>query len=74
MKIVEGDRKLIIDGFEFYGKIQQTNFCKQCKSNLVFFDKFDTYFCLKGNSWTDSKCSDPHWKYCPSRPEYPLLH
>lgn len=72
MKIVEKDGQVIIDGFELYGQIEQNNFCSQCKSNLVYYDKFDTYFCPKCNSWTESKCSDPQCKYCPSRPEYPL--
>lgn len=72
MKIVEKDGQVIIDSFELYGQIEQHNFCSQCKSNLVYYDKFDTYFCPNCNSWTESKCSDPQCKYCPSRPEYPL--
>ena len=72
MKIVEKDGQVIIDGFELYGQIEQNNFSSQCKSNSVYYDKFDTYFCPKCNSWTESKCSDPHCTYCPSRPEYPL--
>lgn len=72
MKISEAYGKVIIDGFEFYGQLEENKFCSQCKSNLVYYDKFDTYFCPKCNSWTSSKCSDPHCKYCPNRPEYPL--
>lgn len=72
MEILEVDGKVIIGGFEFYGQIQHNNFCSQCKSNLIYYDKFDTYFCPKCNSWTESKCSDPHYEYCPNRPKYPL--
>ncbi|WP_234417393.1 MULTISPECIES: hypothetical protein [unclassified Lysinibacillus] len=52
--------------------MEQNKFCTQCKSNLVYYDNFDTYFCPKCNSWTESKCSDLHCEYCPNRPEYPL--
>ena len=72
MEILEVDGKVIIDGFEFYGQIDQSKSCSQCKSNLVYYDDFDTYFCFIFNSWTESKCSDPHCKYCPNRPEQPL--
>lgn len=72
MKIIEYYVKVIIDGFEFYGQIEQNKFCSQCKSNVVYYDDFDAYFCPKCNSWTNSKCSDPHCKYCANRPEKPL--
>ena len=72
MKILEVDGKVIIDGFEFYGQIESNQFCSQCQSNLVYYDDFDTYFCPKCNSWTESKCSDPHCKYCANRSEQPL--
>lgn len=72
MKITEKNGKVTIDGFEFYGQIEQGRSCSKCNSNLVYSDDFDTYFCPKCNSWTESKCSDPNCKYCPNRPEKPL--
>ena len=72
MKITEQNGQVTIDGFEFYGEIQQGKHCTKCKSNLVYYDIFDTYFCPKCNSWTESKCSDPNCRYCPNRPKKPL--
>ena len=39
MKISEAYGKVIIDGFEFYGQLEENKFCSQCKSNLVYYDK-----------------------------------
>ena len=72
MVIQELNGKVIIDDFEFYGHIEQGKFCSQCKSNLVYYDDFDTYFCPNCNSWTESTCNDPHCKYCLNRAEQPL--
>jgi len=72
MKIKEVDSKVIIDDFEFYGQIEQEKYCPKCNFNLVYYDDFDTYFCPKCNSWSESKCSDPSCKYCTNRPEKPL--
>lgn len=71
MKIVEVDDKVNIDGFEFYGHVDKQR-CSTCKSNLVYYEEFDAYFCPKCNNWTESKCSDPNCKYCPNRPLNPL--
>ena len=44
MKIVEAYGKVIINGFEFYGQVEQGRFCPQCKSNFIYYDAFDAYF------------------------------
>lgn len=72
MKIVEVADKVIIDGFELYGHIVREQFCSRCKFTLVYYEEFDSYFCPKCNSWTESNCSDPSCKYCPNRPQMPL--
>lgn len=72
MKILESNGKILIGELEFYGQIEQEQFCAQCKFNLVYYDDFDTYICPKCNSWTEPKCSDPHCKYCPDRADQPL--
>ena len=72
MKIFESYGKVRIDNFEFYGDIQQDKFCSGCKSNLIYYDDYDSYFCPQCNRWTETKCSDPHCKYCSNRPERPL--
>ena len=72
MKIVEVADKVIIDGLEFYGHLVRKQFCSKCKFNLVYFEKFDAYFCPKCNSWTEPTCSDPSCKYCAKRPQSPL--
>lgn len=74
MDIIEIYGEVKIDGFEFYGQIEQEKFCSNCKFNLVYYDDFDEYFCPKCNSWVGSKCSDPNCKYCSNRPEKPLPH
>ncbi|MGG0658104.1 hypothetical protein [Rummeliibacillus pycnus] len=75
MKIeVKDDDKVIIDDFEFYGHIEQEQFCSKCEFNLVYNEDFDAYFCPKCNLWTESQCSDPDCEYCPNRPEKPLPH
>lgn len=72
MKIIEVDSKVRIDDFEFYGQIEQEQFCNNCKSNIVYYDDFDTFFCPKCNSWIETKCNDSQCKYCPNRPDKPL--
>lgn len=72
MEITERNGKVTIDDIEFYGGIQQESHCTTCKSNLIYYDRFDSYFCPKCNRWTESKCDDPHCRYCPNRPEKPL--
>ncbi|MFF5993631.1 hypothetical protein AAGS61_02600 [Lysinibacillus sp. KU-BSD001] len=76
MKIVEvkNEDKVIIDGFKFYGHIEENQFCAACKFNLVYYEDFDAYFCPKCNRWTESPCSDPDCKYCSNRPEKPLAY
>lgn len=72
MKIVEVDDKVIIDDFEFYGHITPKQLCSKCKFHLVYYEDYDTYFCPKCNRWSESKCSDPSCKYCPTRPKSPI--
>lgn len=72
MEIKEVDSKVIIDGFEFYGQIEQEKCCSTCKFNLIYYDEYDAYFCLKCNRWIESKCSDTSCKYCSKRPGKPL--
>ncbi|WP_397539108.1 hypothetical protein [Rummeliibacillus pycnus] len=75
MKIeVKDDDKVVIDGFEFYGHIEQEQFCSKCEFNLVYNEDFDAYFCPKCNYWNEAQCSDPDCEYCPNRPEKPLPH
>lgn len=73
VKILEVYGKVIKDGFEFYGQVEEEQFCSTCKFNLVYYDDFDAYFCPQCNSWSESKCSNTNCKYCSSRPEKPLV-
>lgn len=72
MKIIEAYGKVTIDGFEFYGQIEENKYCSTCKANLVYYDDYDAYFCPNCNHWAESTCQDPHCKYCPNRPKQPL--
>jgi len=72
MEIREADGIVKIDEFELYGHIEQGKYCSECKFELVYYDKFDTYFCPACNRWTESRCSDPDCNYCLNRPEKPL--
>lgn len=73
MKIEVKDDLVIIDGFEIYGHVDQGKSCSKCKFHLVYYEKYDSYFCPNCNSWTESKCSDPDCEYCQHRPIKPLL-
>ena len=72
MKIKEVDGKVIIDDFEFYGRIEQETYCSKCKFHIIYYADFDAYFCPKCNSWIESACNDPACRYCCDRPERPL--
>lgn len=41
---VKDDDKVIIDDFEYYGHIDQKQFCSKCQFNLVYYEDFDAYF------------------------------
>jgi hypothetical protein len=72
MNIKETDTTVIIDGIEIEGFIDEERFCPICRSNQVYFDDYDSYFCPECNYWIEKKCGDPHCDYCSNRPYKPL--
>jgi hypothetical protein len=74
MKIEEKDDYVLIDNFEIDGFIDEEKFCLICKSNFIYYEDFDTYFCPKCNKWTEKKCGDPDCDDCTKRPEKPLAN
>lgn len=74
MHISEKDGKVTIDGFEFYGHIEENFHCKNCQAPLAYYEEFDALFCPKCNDWTEQKCANPRCYYCPNRPEKPLVY
>lgn len=72
MNIRETDTKVIIDGIEIEGFIDEENFCPICSTNQIYYEDYDCYFCPKCNYWIEKKCGDPDCFYCAKRPEKPL--
>lgn len=72
MKIKIHADKVIFDGIEICGHIDQEQSCSTCKNNLIYYDDFDAFFCAACNCWSESTCSEPSCRYCPNRPETPL--
>jgi len=74
MKIKELRDKgiVIIDNHRIRGFLDVDGRKCDCGTILVYYDKYDTYFCPKCNKWTESKCNDPSCDYCKNRPKMPL--
>lgn len=48
------------------------NLCRSCLSKLIYSEKFDCYFCMQCNIWTELNCLDSKCFYCKDRPEKPI--
>ncbi len=72
MNITLTEHSVIIDGYEVEGFIDDERTCNSCKTNEVFYEEYDAYFCPKCNLWTEDTCSDHKCEYCFSRPAKPL--
>lgn len=46
-------------------------FCKNCKSHLNYDERWDSYFCVVCEIWTEKKCDDLSCYFCSNRPEKP---
>jgi len=40
--------------------------------DIVYSEKYDTYYNAKTNEWVEEKCDDPTCEYCINRPHTPL--
>jgi hypothetical protein len=40
--------------------------------DIVYSEKYDTYYNAKTNAWVEDKCDDPACEYCTNRPDKPL--
>ncbi|KAA0542164.1 hypothetical protein FZW96_21420 [Bacillus sp. BGMRC 2118] len=72
MKIEETDEKVIINGHEIDGFIDEERNCNICNTYLVYYEDYDAYFCPKCNFWTEKKCGDTKCDFCAKRPDTPL--
>jgi len=45
--------------------------CGDCNGKILYFYKYDAYFCPQCNEWISIKCDDPNCSYCVDRPETP---
>lgn len=48
-------------------------YSKQCKCgySLDHDERYDAYYCIRCNEWTEKKCEDLECFYCRERPEKP---
>ena len=46
--------------------------CHKCHSVVIYYDRYDAYFCAYCDIWLEKKCGDPSCVYCTKRPERPL--
>ena len=68
----EDEEIVVIDGkWKLNGWVTEQK-CYKCKEYLIYFDKYDSTFCLDCNSWRESKCSDSTCEFCSVRPKTPL--
>lgn len=76
MKVIEDndtceviiDDKLI-DGFKGFICDEK---CKKCNNPLIYYEKYDAFFCAYCNEWVEEKCENPYCEYCKNRPDRPL--
>jgi len=73
IKIIEDENsgEVIIDNIRIGGFIYDEK-CKKCNNFLVYYEKYDAFFCAYCNEWVESKCRDKECEFCKSRPEKPL--
>jgi hypothetical protein len=73
MRIIEDEKTcdVIIDGTRIEGFIWDKK-CKICDNLLIYYDKYDAFFCACCNEWVEPKCGDVNCQYCKNRPEKPL--
>ena len=73
MKIFEDDDScdVIIDGTRIEGYIFDEK-CKKCGNFIIYYDRYDAFFCAYCNMWTNQQCGDVDCEYCKNRPEKPL--
>ena len=48
------------------------NKCYSCKEDLSYSEKWDAYFCMHCNVWTEKACFDADCFFCVGRPERPI--
>lgn len=46
--------------------------CYSCNSSLDYSEKWDSYYCINCNVWTEIPCNDPLCQFCSERSDRPL--
>lgn len=74
MRVFEDDDtgEVIIDDTRIEGFIFDEEKCKKCNNSLIYYEKYDAFFCAYCNEWTGKKCGDINCEYCKNRPVRPL--
>lgn len=73
MRISEDNNtgEVIIDDKRIAGFIFDER-CKKCKTFLIYFEKYDSYFCAYCNEWQEKECGESGCDYYKNRPATPL--
>ncbi len=73
MKVIEDFEtdEVIIDDIRIAGFISDDK-CSICDNYLIYYEKYDAFFCAYCNEWTGFKCSDNNCEFCKDRPERPF--
>ncbi|WP_200804873.1 hypothetical protein [Anaerosalibacter sp. Marseille-P3206] len=60
MKIIESNNseEVIIDNLKIDGFVTDKK-CSKCNNKLIYYKKYDSYFCANCNEWTEKKLWRP---------------
>jgi hypothetical protein len=64
------ERTVSVGGVVFEGRIEESE-CNRCGLFVIYYVKYDAYFCPFCREWLDRQCSDPECEYCRPRPSVP---
>lgn len=45
--------------------------CKNPEHDIRYNERYDSYWCVQCDEWTESKCSDNECDFCYNRPSKP---
>ena len=73
MRIIEDEDayEVMIDDKRIEGFIHGDK-CDKCTNNLIYYNKYDAFFCAYCNQWEEDNCGDANCEFCYNRPETPL--
>lgn len=45
--------------------------CASCSSTLLYNERWDCYYCINCDTWSETKCGNKECFYCVGRPKNP---